>query len=280
MSGIVPLNENIFTDDEFLSSYVTDRALPELNDSALSSNEPREGANRTEVVTNASASITQPQPSTSQAIIVSPEVVRPYPKAMRRLTKGGRKRGKSTILTPTPEKLQIEMKLLEKEKNIQLKKEKLLKKQRSIVKEKKVKTKLFKESPKERTLSESDDTDSDNYSTKSMSSTMALSDQSDNEDEMVNRKPSIDDWLLVKFEGEKMCKYFVGQVTGIEEDGLSVKFARKLDGSRFNWPPVEDISIISEDRIEMLLRPPIINTKNDRLTSFVFRTGFHGLAVF
>lgn len=33
VSGIV---ENIFTDDEFLSSYVTDKALPELNDSALS----------------------------------------------------------------------------------------------------------------------------------------------------------------------------------------------------------------------------------------------------
>lgn len=57
VNGIVPLNENIFTDDEFLSSYVTDRALPELNDSALSSNEPREGANQTEVVSNAPASI-------------------------------------------------------------------------------------------------------------------------------------------------------------------------------------------------------------------------------
>lgn len=57
-----------------------------------------------------------------------------------------------------------------------------------------------------------------------------------------------------------------------------MKFARKLDGSRFNWPPVEDISIISRDQIEMLLRPLIINTKNDRLTSFTnlqfFRTEY------
>lgn len=71
---------------------MTDKALPELNDSALSSNEPREGANQTEVVANAPASMTLPQPSTSQAIIVSPEVVRPYPKAMPCLTKGGGKR--------------------------------------------------------------------------------------------------------------------------------------------------------------------------------------------
>ncbi|GBM15498.1 hypothetical protein AVEN_142149-1 [Araneus ventricosus] len=39
---------------------------------------------------------------------VSPKFVRPYPKSLPRITKGFRKRAKSTILTSTPEKQSLE----------------------------------------------------------------------------------------------------------------------------------------------------------------------------
>ncbi|KAG5867166.1 hypothetical protein JTB14_014253 [Gonioctena quinquepunctata] len=55
----------------------------------------------------------QPQnTSPTQVNFVSPEILRPYPKAAPRKVKGGRKEGKPRILTDTPEKDAMEMKHL------------------------------------------------------------------------------------------------------------------------------------------------------------------------
>lgn len=296
VSGIFPLNENIFGDDEFLSSFVTDRTLDQSDVSAegpeISTNSPQITIRPTTstIVINladeprptvpSSPALNSPRPSTSDTV-VSPEIVRPYPKALPRLTKGGRKRAKSSILTSTPVKLEIERNLLERIEKKKIKEEKATKK--LTLKQKKIKTKLFSEKSKMKTLLESSDTDCDNYSTKSMSSTMELSDQSDIEDEGMNSrpKPNINDWVLVKFEGKKSVKRFVGQVIRplINGTELEVKFARRIADSKFKWPEIEDVSVVEEDQVEMVLRPPIINTKNDRVTSFIFRTGFEGLSV-
>lgn len=286
VSGIVPLNENIFTEDEFLSSYVTDRALTEkhvtVEDTVSPSKNSKEHINQNVAsgsgyrpnVTSSPSLMNCPGGSTVN-IIVSPEVVRPYPKALPRSIKGGRKRAKSTILTATPEKQEIEKNLLERAERKKNKEEKLALKLRQQT----VKTQLFSEKSNKKTIIESSDTDSDNYSTKSMSSTLTQNNPSDSEDEDVSRKPNIDDWLLVKFTGKKSVKRFVGQITNIDEEGLTVKFARRITDAKFKWPPIEDISVIDENQFEMILKPPIINIKNDRIISFVFSTGFEGLSV-
>ncbi|WP_341658275.1 helix-turn-helix domain-containing protein [Blattabacterium cuenoti] len=94
VTGICPLDQNIFGDHEFLSSYVTDRPYEEAAVSVQS----------TSSVTNAGVS-TNPIASSSK----SPEIIRPFPKAQpRKAPSRGRQRGKTRILTDTPEKEDIQ----------------------------------------------------------------------------------------------------------------------------------------------------------------------------
>ncbi|XP_046393584.1 uncharacterized protein LOC124161317 [Ischnura elegans] len=90
-TGISPLNEDIFQEDEFLSSYVSDRPDPALN--------PGERHEPLQLVS---------KPSTSEEPTISPVMIRPFPKALpRKGTSKGRAKGKSRILTDTPNKEEI-----------------------------------------------------------------------------------------------------------------------------------------------------------------------------
>ncbi|KAJ4449348.1 hypothetical protein ANN_00746 [Periplaneta americana] len=101
-SGIWPLNSNIFTDYEFLTSYVTDRPnpvkepLPLVENSVASSSEISGQTTPTKL------------PKAKEHF--TPEEIRPFPKAPPRIAQSarGRKRGSSRILTDTPEKNKIE----------------------------------------------------------------------------------------------------------------------------------------------------------------------------
>ncbi|KAB0802144.1 hypothetical protein PPYR_04330 [Photinus pyralis] len=104
-SGIVPLNEDIFSDIDFLSSYATDRPNPDY------------AKNDTEALDTSADSPISPTPAASSSCQakVSVESIRPFPKAgARKVTSRGRKKGKSTILTETPEKFEVESSELEK----------------------------------------------------------------------------------------------------------------------------------------------------------------------
>lgn len=140
VTGIWPVNVNIFTEDDFLSSYVTDRDYtvnagpsssqevqcyttdePERSTNALGDS-PKETQNNDMVVDTCVRSEEANQPNTSNDSHLSQpstsnvnkqrqtlESIRPYPKALSRQNPArGRKRAKSTILTDTPEKLAIE----------------------------------------------------------------------------------------------------------------------------------------------------------------------------
>jgi hypothetical protein len=133
VSGIWPLNENIFGDDEFLSSYVTDRPLDEnahtdietSKNTSTSANTPINISNINlrpiiNTDTNIQADIALSEPSTSSAgnqpgggiseLLKSPEMVRPFPAAPpRRNIKAKNRRGKTRVLTDTPEKQELDL---------------------------------------------------------------------------------------------------------------------------------------------------------------------------
>lgn len=121
VSGIWPLDENIFGDDEFLSSYVTDRPLdteplsepgilltPTVNASPLAS--PSHAYEIEPSTSKSAVALSNKMPfEQSSKVVISPVQIRPFPKAApRKLAKsGGRRLGKSRILTDTPEKEEI-----------------------------------------------------------------------------------------------------------------------------------------------------------------------------
>ena len=104
VSGNWPVNRNVFSDDEYLSSYVTDRPDPTL---AVSIN-----ANTQDTTLDDSrgepSSPTHVSNSISSPPAVTPEQVRPFPKAEARKTTGRSRKGTTRILTDTPEKNAIE----------------------------------------------------------------------------------------------------------------------------------------------------------------------------
>jgi len=87
-TGIFPLDRNIFSDVDFMSSYVTDRQ----------DNVPQEAILATNNVS-----------SSSSCSYKSPEMIKPFPKAPRKQnpTKKGRSPGACIIATDTPEKEKI-----------------------------------------------------------------------------------------------------------------------------------------------------------------------------
>lgn len=82
----------------------------------------------------------------------------------------------------------------------------------------------------------------------------------------VSRSPKVDDWLLVRFATKKCIKYFVGNITSINENNIpNVKFLRKIKNSRtvsFHYPDVEGISEVKHyDDIVMFLKKPDISRR-------------------
>ncbi|XP_067130447.1 uncharacterized protein [Centruroides vittatus] len=122
ISGIYPFNRDIFTDQDFLPSYVTDRQNPNSPASAAEnifierSNNTEDSATHTDsfiinkLLTNTCAETPNPNIlSTSGLSVISPEVIRPLPKAgERKGNRQNRRKCKSAILTDTPEKDKLE----------------------------------------------------------------------------------------------------------------------------------------------------------------------------
>lgn len=141
VSGIHPFNPNVFGEDEFLPSIVTDIELQTfetqdtfvtqnlipttstvnsqtLNDNesvSLTSNVSMQTPHNNNLKATSSPIDTQ-TPYTdlnnTTSTFISPEHIRPYPKAtiQNKLNRKGRKKGKSAVLTDTPEKIELEAK--------------------------------------------------------------------------------------------------------------------------------------------------------------------------
>ena len=123
--GISPFDRHAFSDDDFLGSYVTDRATPTLDD-----NTP--GCSHTSPTTAAvtlgcsdATSTTEDTTLTGSKTLpmVSPKEIRPFPKAGQRKANRSNKRKFSSILTNTPvkEKLADEAEKRAKKKSRKIK---------------------------------------------------------------------------------------------------------------------------------------------------------------
>ena len=113
VSGIFPFDSNIFNDEEFAPSSVTDRedpsdVCPAAPDDREDASDVRPGGSGGRATVPAGVG---PTASTSA---VSIDTVSPLPKAPPRKMTGGRKKGKTQILTDTPVKQAIEADILKR----------------------------------------------------------------------------------------------------------------------------------------------------------------------
>ncbi|KAJ8895077.1 hypothetical protein PR048_000402 [Dryococelus australis] len=118
-AGIFPLDPGVFSVDDFLASYVTDRN-PEVMRVAAASLPVSFKPEKYNISQGLASSSDQPETSTAPQNIsttsssekvglgVSPEQIQPYPKAkLRKVTNKGRKSDRTRIMTDTPEKEEI-----------------------------------------------------------------------------------------------------------------------------------------------------------------------------
>ncbi|ELU07536.1 hypothetical protein CAPTEDRAFT_188040 [Capitella teleta] len=108
-----PFDENIFTEEDFLGSFVTDRPMTSavadtpdplpVEQASVSSTE----VNQAHPSPTPAATNTPPPLTVQQEGVTPPEEIRPFPKAPPRKTQGGRKKGKTAILTSTPVRAEL-----------------------------------------------------------------------------------------------------------------------------------------------------------------------------
>lgn len=186
-------------------------------------------------------------------IILSPEAVRPFPKAAPRTGRKGRKKGSSRILTDTPEKCAIEAAYLEriKRKPVPFN----LGKRKSTPKKSK-KKKTLQHNQSDGNISLHDDSD--------MDASDGGSDPDFNdfvhEGENSLRKENLNerDYVLVKCHSTKnnVEIYFVATIKRKDENMFFVSFMKKKFGYKFFFPEKEDQSFVPiTDVVKKLPKP-------------------------
>lgn len=278
-SGIWPFNSEVFTDADFLSSYVTDRPMliEQEEDVVANSGQEQPATSTTDSHFHVTGSEVN-TPSTSASALLqaaqerqtntpnnepflTPETVRPYPKAQpRKNVKNKRKKGKSRIMTDTPEKLLIEQQTAEKKRKLPVKKiPKLSNELQTPKKERNVKKR------KESTSSES--LKDESFSSGSSSEWNEFEDESEKEvdvDDVIclDRSFQIGDYVLVKFPMKKTSVHYVGKIEEMENNNFTINFMRLTKfKNTFCYPDIKDVSWITRNDIITKLPTPTILTR-------------------
>ena len=233
-SGIFPFDANIFNEQDFAPSSVTDRPAKgsEITDAALDLDE---GA-------GPSGESGPPQ------AFLSPQLFRGYPKAdARKESKRGRKKGRSMIATDTPEK----------ETLVQTKRSKKL-----------PKTKLFLEpvtSSADEELILSDHSSDDLPEEESM-----IIDP--HAFEVLEREPKLGDFVLVEFDTAPK-KYYIGILISAKDltGDFEISYLRRKEKtSQFVYPQVPDIASVAIKDIKVVLPEPRSSGKTKRQSSYLY----------
>ncbi|KAG5881610.1 hypothetical protein JTB14_030307 [Gonioctena quinquepunctata] len=212
VSGIWPSNENIFGDEEYLSSSVTDREEPtgSTYDSKPSTSQHLVPLNDGDDNNALAMERTAPE-------FTTPEQLRPYPKAKTRTMKASnRKKTKSRVLTDTPEKDEIERIFNERQRKEELKKSKQV--VRNITARK-------KKVPVEVESSEDEET----YSPDSDSSEISNEICEPEEQAFVCTSLKHGDYVLTKICGKKSINFYVAAIINIvTNDEFQVKHLERF----------------------------------------------------
>nr|CAD7428557.1 unnamed protein product [Timema monikensis] len=232
---------DVFNDDDYLSSAVTDRPedqnemLAIDNSLSCTSGEGNIIISET-VVLNGETENKQISQIPTQ--VISPEMFRGYPKAESRKPCNKRRKGRSCIPTDTPVK----------ESLVQRAQQRNAKKKTKV--EKKASKKLYKE--------ELDTTDDEDNSPVLTSSEDINCLEEDDEPIAETREPKVGDYVLVKFSGKKLVFYVGKIIKQKDEDGdFEISYLRKSvkDPRKFMFPVEPDIASVAETDITM--NPPI-----------------------
>lgn len=279
-TGIFPLDRDIFTDEDFFTSEVTNRQEPSKQNE--SQEERTIQTLECQKIIPSTDQESVPMPSTSQETLAStsqeirlsfnieseiretgvtahqeaeisatflnqlksPIECRDYPRAGLRKNTYKRKKGKSSILTDTPVKNEIEerARARNEKNNKNILRQKTVPKKAKIDKEKveMIKKVIF-------TSSESSDEDNLPLITK--------------------KTPVINDFVLVRFPG-KQSKYFVGEIIDEAAEGgdYEISYLRKSakKDNSFLFPLEPDLALVSPTDIEIVLPQPTTTGKTKR----------------
>lgn len=244
VAGIHPLTPDIFGDDEFMPSLVTDRPDPtihhQLEDSpqASTSQHVTADASTSEVI------------ATEKSI--TPQDVRPHGKALPRKNNCVRKKIKSLVLTNTPVKKRLEQEELDKSKKKPTKKRKI-----GLV-------------PRVE-----DSSESDGDAEEQLAKRLVQEDSSGDEVDLVesddacaeNDQIKIGSYVLVQFVGKRQKCHYVGIVSETDSCDSIVSFFKTIKGVKmaFVKPQLEDVSEIDNNDVVMVLPPPNITGGTHRL---------------
>lgn len=241
-TGIFPFNRNIFQDSDFSAAEVTD--IPQVLDGSAKDQDIQKENTESRLVQNSSPvpgcsgtsnliTIEHKTPEKAITTIVSPYNIKPLPKSTGNITKGTKRKKKtSSILTTTPNIKELE------EKSVRI-----LNNAPAV---QKVKRNLGLKRPKQNKQEEYEETDNES------NDEINFAESEDDNDEDWYEEPEHDinlnisrvkegSFVLVKYAKKKLIKCFVGQVEHVQGTKYSINFMRrKGTGDTFIFPEKVD----------------------------------------
>lgn len=240
-TGIFPFNSNIFNDDDFIASTVTDIQI--INKGGLNEDNLKQTIDNNQVMIDMPSTSARDENSVNQNLLVLPTDLKPFPKvtASHENRKFQKKKKKSEILTNTPvlEKLEEDEKLKHARKSS-------LNKNVGVKRNLGDSLKSCTKPQKKRKLSESSSSNDESIEHLTDSEDIDIFAQSEEEDNLMNDLSTItkDSFVLVKFPTKKTVKYYVGRILNkLDNDEFDITFLRR-NGSNFIYPNVPDISTV------------------------------------
>ncbi|KAF2905345.1 hypothetical protein ILUMI_00828 [Ignelater luminosus] len=261
-SGIYPLNRSVFSEADFLNASVTDRPIdlesPSISFQAPKNHDLNKETNKTNLKCD-STDNTEKTDGKRSTDFVPPEAFRGFPKAASRKTnRKPRQRGKSKIITDSPEKHA----LIEKEKEKELNTRKGMKKTKRVLADRDTDElkKPKKPAAESYVCKDSDSSDSDN----DVSVTLADSSGDENywfpdleKEPDFFKQPEINDFVLVEFPNKifYIAKVISEIVHGNEYEVSFLRKCRKMGGC-FVFPATPDMAAVQKNEIKWVLPKP------------------------